>query len=84
MSKNIKLTIKAKPPRNGHVASVMLRPGAGAHGKTKKAERRSWKIDFQRSLGTSPSGHGTSPDSAQQNDYDNHDGSCYFHESSLY
>lgn len=40
---------KAPPlkPRNGHVAAMRKR-AAGAHGKTRKAERRALKQDLRR------------------------------------
>lgn len=56
MPKPIKLAVPAKAPRNGHVAVVMVRPGAGAHGKTRKAERRSDKMAIKRMAGNFPSG----------------------------
>lgn len=35
-------------PRNVFVTGVMLRGGAGAHGKTKKAQRRDDKVALKR------------------------------------
>lgn len=56
MPKPIKISVPAKAPRNGHVAVVMVRPGAGAHGKTRKAERRSDKMAIKRMAEAFPSG----------------------------
>lgn len=39
-----KLIIPPKAPRNGHVAGMMTRGGGGAHGKTRKAERRAERM----------------------------------------
>lgn len=35
-------------PRNGHVAVVMTMRGAGAHGKTRKAQRQADKVSLKR------------------------------------
>lgn len=56
MKKPIKIVLTAKPPRNGHVAAAMVRSGAGTHGKTRKAERRSDKVALKRMAGSFPSG----------------------------
>ena len=41
-------------PRNGHVAVVMTKCGAGAHQKTKKAIRRSERVSLSRMLRAAP------------------------------
>lgn len=56
MRKRISVVVPTKAPRNGHVAVAMVRSGAGAHGKTRKAERRSSKVALRRLAGGFPSG----------------------------
>lgn len=56
MKRSIKIVLTVKPPRNGHVAAAKLRSGAGAHGKTRKAERRLDKVALKRMAGSFPSG----------------------------
>lgn len=41
-------------PRNGHVAVVMTKCGAGAHQKTKKAIRRSERVSLNKMLRAAP------------------------------
>lgn len=44
-----KLIVKVKPERNEFVAAMRMRK-SGAHGKTRKAQRRGDKVKWKREL----------------------------------